>query len=136
MDCETLPNLFIINLLSNYIPTENIEVDTVYDKILCEYNILLKIPNMRIVLRITKRTKWFNIKKYIDNHHKRNTEKRNTECEICDGISLKFASCVECYNRLCVECYNNIIKSNNGIFKCPYCRYSYGLQFRPVGNTD
>lgn len=122
-----LPNLFIINLLSKYIPTENIEVDTVYDKILCEYNILLKIPNMGIVLRITKRTKWINMKKYIDN--KINTRGApSTDCEICyNGVqSLKFASCVDCYNRLCVECYYNIIKSNKGIFKCPYCRYSYG----------
>ena len=45
---DKLPNLFILNILSKYIPTENIEVDTVYDDFSAEYHILLKIPNMKM----------------------------------------------------------------------------------------
>ena len=118
---QSLPNLFILNILSKYIPTENIEVDTVYDDFSAEYHILLKIPNMKCQLTITKRTKWVNMKRYID---KLITRTICEDCEICYNTMSTTVSCNECYNIICVDCCYNTIKSNNGIlFKCPFCRY-------------
>jgi hypothetical protein len=73
---------------------------------------------------------WEQIKKYIDTTVL-NPETVN-ECSICaseTAIKIRKINCNKCRSAWCIECYINIFKTNQGLIKCPYCRYEYGQKF-------
>lgn len=70
---------------------------------------------------------WTEIKRHIIKKIKFSNEKNKSYlCSICAEQMKKRVSCARCSNGTCGNCYINIFKANNGIIKCPHCRYSYG----------
>ena len=49
-------------------------------------------------------------------------------CNICVEDIKHNIICNKCSNNICGFCYINIIKINNGLFKCPYCKFTYGKE--------
>lgn len=50
-------------------------------------------------------------------------------CKICDNedtIKIAQVHCTQCNICICVKCYIDIIKTNYGLYICPYCRFKFG----------
>lgn len=86
------------------------------------YIIKLNKPIILLTLLINK--KWNEIKKTID---KKLSIEISNDCSICLKDNIKYSTfCVQCNGEICINCYIEIFRLNQGIFICPYCRYTYG----------
>jgi hypothetical protein len=56
---------------------------------------------------------------------------KSEECSICCTQEIQKArvSCPKCPRDWCVNCYVIIFRTNKGIIKCPFCRWTYGNKF-------
>ena len=79
-------------------------------------------------MSILKDNTWEDIKRNIDN---KISNMKPLECSIClsEKIQKQKVSCAKCSFDLCVGCYINIFRTNKGLIKCPFCRYTYGNVF-------
>lgn len=76
------------------------------------------------IITISPSVKWNDLKKHID----KRLSNKETICSICECEIKRKIACTECYNIWCLECYINLFRSGQGIIKCPYCRYEYGIK--------
>ncbi len=116
-------NTIIHNIIS-YIPNEEIK----FRKHETTGNIELVLVKYKSVLTVLVENTWDEIKRNIDNIMNKAIFE---ECQICmttDNIQLLRCRCNKCASPWCYQCYINIFKSNKGIIKCPFCRYSYGRE--------
>ena len=80
---------------------------------------------------IMKNTKWEDIKFIIDKIVRNiYEEKESCQCNICmeNFIYNIKMSCEKCYESVCIDCFYEICKKGEGIFNCPFCRYSLGVK--------
>lgn len=76
-------------------------------------------------ISILENTEWKALKRGIELKIK---QEYNTLCSICYENINKNVSCSKCYNNWCGECYISLFISGEGIIKCPFCRYSFGIK--------
>jgi len=76
------------------------------------------------VFHFNENSSWRFIKKTFDDYFK--DPDYIPECPICFKNSNKTSACSECCIEMCSECLLDIIKSNKGILKCPFCRHESG----------
>ena len=54
------------------------------------------------------------------------TDETDGHCIVCFETEIKRVACPRCGNYFCGECYINIFRHNNGLIKCPHCRFTDG----------
>lgn len=117
--------LFIKELIGNYLPTDMVQ---------CEYH----TESMEVILvdrganiTVLRDSKWIDIKRRIDKIVNTKIEKI---CSICseNKTIVHRISCTKCSADWCIDCYINIFRTNKGIIKCPFCRYSYGHEMPEI----
>jgi len=54
--------------------------------------------------------------------------KKNPECPICYETNNPITSCSRCVGEYCTGCYINIIRKNDGLNICPFCRGTTGYR--------
>ena len=116
----------IFTLIKKTYPDESIDI--------CnrkEYENFTLLINDIILFTILPNTIWKDIKKRIDVRLHRVKNKIQDICDICEENKNR-VSCTRCYNYTCAECYIKIFTENEGIIKCPYCRYEYGHKLPPL----
>jgi len=107
----------LIHKIKEYIP--NVSIKLLKNE---EGELEIIFINQKAILTILKNNTWDEVKRNIDAKLK-----NIKECEVClTNINTKIVSCNKCSKYVCYECYINIIKSNKGISKCPYCRFEIG----------
>ena len=80
------------------------------------------------MMKILQENTWDEIKRNITAHL---TNDKSTICSICsteDAIKLRRIFCNKCASNWCIDCYINIFRTNKGLIKCPFCRFTYGRQ--------
>jgi hypothetical protein len=113
----------IIHKIIGYMPNEKIKFSR--RKIPFHSDtIVMHFVNRFHELSINENSDWKCIKKMLDEYL--NDPDLIPECPICFNKSLKNASCVKCNMDMCSECILDIIKTNKGICKCPFCRFESG----------
>jgi DNA-directed RNA polymerase subunit RPC12/RpoP len=85
-------------------------------------DIQITFTNQQSIMTLCHDSKWDEIKRYIDSIM---TIEKNNICSICstDNIILQRVKCRKCSSEMCMICFKNIIITNKGIIKCPYCRH-------------
>ena len=89
-----------------------------------------------MTIPLNNETKWKIVKRRLDSMFDSN---RVVECTICEdfegrgggGSSNKLVSCNKCGNHYCLYCYTDIMKVNQGVIICPFCRYEFGKKYSP-----
>ena len=111
----------ILHKIKDYIPNEKIQ----FKKHKITGQLELWFLDKNAIMTIPKEDTWDEIKRHID--AKMSIEKQ-IECSICSTKTIQFCrvSCNKCASDWCIDCYINIFRTNKGIIKCPFCRYSYG----------
>lgn len=75
-------------------------------------------------------TKWKVVKRRLDCMLSSDVTIDNIECAICEDFKEKpdnhFVSCNKCGNNYCLYCYTDIMRVNQGLIICPFCRYEFG----------
>jgi hypothetical protein len=68
---------------------------------------------------------WDEIRRHID---AKMSNAKSEDCSICltPEIQKVRVSCPKCANNWCMNCYVSIYRTNKGLMKCPFCRWTYG----------
>ncbi len=97
--------MIILDLVKKYISYDNIINDG--------DNVIVVFNNKRSIISITNDSNWINVKNYIDTCIKNDKKDHSIKCNKCvKGITI---------NR-----YIDIIRSNDGLYICPFCDYTFG----------
>jgi hypothetical protein len=114
----------IIHKIKEYLPNEKLQFKR------NEYtnNIEVFIIDKRATITVLEENTWDEIKRHID---VKISNEKPIECSIClsKDIIIRRATCTKCARDWCIDCYINIFRTNNGIIKCPFCRFTYGNIF-------
>jgi len=113
----------IIHKIKDYLPYEKIQ----FKKHEITGDLQIIFTNKKAIMTILESNTWDEIKRHID--AKMNNEQKN-ECSICstNEIQKKRVTCTKCASEWCVNCYVSIFRTNKGIIKCPFCRFTYGQE--------
>ena len=75
-------------------------------------------------------TKWKVVKRRLDTILSSDVTTENIECAICEDFNGKpdnnLVSCNKCGNNYCLYCYTDIMRANEGVIVCPFCRDEFG----------
>lgn len=75
-------------------------------------------------------TKWKVVKRRLDSMLSSDVTRDNIECAICEDFHGKpdnnLVSCNKCGNNYCLYCYTDIMRANQGLIVCPFCRDEFG----------
>jgi len=77
------------------------------------------------------KTKWKVVKRRLDTMF----DSEILECTICEDFhgkgrdGNKLVSCNNCGNHYCLYCYTDIMRMNQGLIVCPFCRDEFGNKF-------
>ena len=111
----------LILLLQTYKPDIYFKFEIDDDDVIVECN--------NKTITIDNDTKWISLKKGIDKLL--SFDEEYFICKICDEPLMKFKNnkgvmCNRCYETTCLKCMIEIFMENEGINRCPFCRYSTG----------
>lgn len=114
----------LIHKINNYLPNEKIQFKK--HKITGDLQIIF--TTKKAIMTILDCNTWDEIKRHIDI---KMSNERNDECSICSTMEIqkRRITCTKCASEWCINCYISIFKTNNGIIKCPFCRFSYGEEY-------
>lgn len=114
----------IIHKIKEYLPNEKIQ----FRKHECTNDLQIIFTDKKAIMTILEENTWDEIKRHID---AKLSNKKSNECSICytNVIIKRRVSCTKCASDWCIDCYINIFRTNKGIIKCPFCRFTYGNQF-------
>ena len=120
-DDNNIENIFpIIKKIKEYVPNEQMQ----FRKHEYTENLEILFIDKKAIMTVLQNNTWDEIKRHIDT--KINDNKTN-ECFICSAQEIqKRVSCPKCAFYWCIDCYINIFRTNKGIIKCPFCRFTYG----------
>jgi hypothetical protein len=113
------------NIIKNIIKSKykNINFEFIRNK----YTDLIEvIIENKSIITLLPNNNWKEIEKHINT--KINETYKQHKCNICFNNIKSNVSCNKCSNNWCAECYINLFRSGNGIIKCPYCRFSFGIE--------
>ena len=115
----------LISKIKDYLPNEKIQ----FKKHEITGNLQVIFTDKKAIMTILECNTWDEIKRHID--AKMCSSKRETECSICatNEIQKRRVSCPKCASYWCLNCYISIFRTNKGVIKCPFCRYTYGQKF-------
>ena len=114
----------LLHKIKEYIPSEKIR----FQNNNFTGNTEIVFTERKAILSILKENTWEDIKRNIDN---KISNIKPVECSIClsKKIQKRKVCCPKCSFDTCASCYINIFRTNKGIIKCPFCRYTYGNEF-------
>ena len=114
----------LLHKIKEYIPSEKIR----FQNNNFTGNTEIVFTERKAILSILKENTWENIKRNIDN---KMSNIKPVECSIClsKKVQKRKVSCPKCSFDTCAGCYINIFRTNKGIIKCPFCRYTHGNEF-------
>lgn len=102
------------NLKVRFDKNQNGDVSIIFDN----YHAVLILGNDRT---------WAEIDRFI-----KNLGNKSAECPICcERFGATALNCTNCNVSVCLKCYVEILRSNNGISKCAFCRYTEGQELPP-----
>lgn len=87
-----------------------------------------------MTIPLNNKTKWKVVKRRLDTMFN-NKNGEVLECTICEDFdgrgngNNKLVSCNKCGNHYCLYCYTDIMRMNQGMIVCPFCRDEYGDKF-------
>jgi len=116
--CKTLKTIF-----ERKYKQEKVELNNVYG------NTELVVNN-KICISINKDSNW----KEINLIYKKKKETTKHSCNVClhdneiEEYQKATVNCTKCSQYVCIECYADIIEHEEGIFKCPTCRFEVGMK--------
>ena len=113
----------LVHKIKDYLPNEKIQ----FKKHEITGDLQIIFTNKKAIMTILESNTWDEIKRHID--AKMSNEQKN-ECSICstNEIQKKRVTCTKCASEWCVNCYVSIFRTNKGIIKCPFCRFTYGQE--------
>ncbi len=92
------------------------------------FNIILM--DRRAAISICAGDTWKQIKHFIDKPRPKFT---HATCSIClDEENRCLVSCHKCHADACLKCNIKILKDNEGIIICPFCRNEVGIKQSPM----
>jgi len=114
----------LVHRIRDYLPNEKIQ----FKKHEITGDLEIIFTNKKAMMTILDSNTWDEIKRHID---VKMSNERSNECSICstNEIQKRRVTCTKCANEWCVNCYIRIFRTNKGITKCPFCRYSIGEEF-------
>jgi hypothetical protein len=82
----------------------------------------------KAIITILECNIWDEIKRHI---YAKMRSERQDECFICSNEIIQKCriSCPKCASYWCLDCYISIFRTNKGVIKCPFCRFTYGQKF-------
>jgi len=99
-----------------------------------ERGLIVEIPTIGTKFTVLSNKVWKDVQKYIDNIITTICNRdQQTECPICFEMksNIHFTGCSECYHRHCYDCMDNIIRANQGLCVCPFCKHTIGHEMPP-----
>ena len=114
----------LIHKIKDYLPNEKIQ----FKKHEITGDLQIIFTNKKAIMTILECNTWDEIKRHID---AKMSNEKNDECSICSTkeIQKRRVTCTKCASDWCVNCYVSIFRTNKGIIKCPFCRFTYGQEF-------
>lgn len=117
----------LIHKIKDYIPNEKIQ----FNKNELTGDLEIIFVNKKALMTILECNTWEEIKRHID---AKMSNGKNEQCFICfskfsNETQKLRVSCAKCANDYCVDCYISIFRTNKGMIKCPFCRYTFGVEF-------
>ena len=103
--------------------------DAIFSRHCMDGDLVVEIPVLRVKFSVLSNKVWTEVKKYVDTIIENICNKdKLTECPICCEMksNIKFTGCSECYHRHCYECMGNVIRANQGLSVCPFCKHTIG----------
>ena len=114
--------LLLLKLCNKTYPAIDITMAWSKEKLLFQLYVM-RTEDIALVIPINEFMNWKNVNSYI----LRNVVNQDTTCQICqEDCKYNDIGCSKCLNTLCKACYVSILKTNSGIYKCPFCRFEYG----------
>ena len=110
----------MVHNIIQYLPNQKIKLSN--QELTGEIKVIFTQKNCCITIK--KDNTWDEVKRNIDNIFK--ILEKTFECTICFIESNRITSCNKCSSSWCIKCYINIFRANQGIIKCPFCRYEIG----------
>jgi hypothetical protein len=111
----------LIHKITKYLPNERIQFrrhETTKD-------LQIYFKNRKILTTIED-SSWDEIKRQLDYV----VQEKSDTCSICsETIQTRRTHCTKCACDWCLDCYIQIFRTNQGIIKCPFCRFTYGQTF-------
>jgi hypothetical protein len=111
--------------IKDYIPNEKI----MFNKHKHTNDLQIIFTDKKSMMTVLKENTWDEIKRHIDS---KLCNKLSNECSICftsEQLLKRRVSCPKCAMDWCIDCYIQIFRKNEGVIKCPFCRYTYGHKF-------
>lgn len=120
---------YLMKIIIDYLPKETVfqfrkPFTTIYSDII----ICIDFPLKKSGCSIINNNTWDEIKKNLDLKSK-GISTLNNECSLCFEKTICLVSCNKCANVNCSKCYLDIIRTNRGLHKCPFCRHEFGRRF-------
>ena len=114
----------LLHKIKNYLPNEKIQ----FNKNKNTGDLQILFTNKKAIMTILETNTWDEIKRHID---VKMSNEKSKKCSICstNEIQKNRVTCTKCSSEWCVDCYINIFRVNKGIIKCPFCRFSCGIEF-------
>lgn len=112
---------YLIQLILNYIPKKTIAKF----KPSLSGLLFVEFPDLFSELTILENNTWDEIKRNID-QKLTFFGKTNETCPLCMEECVCLVTCNKCTHFTCDTCYIDIIRTNKGIHKCPFCRNEIG----------
>ena len=114
----------LIHKINDYLPNEKIQFKK--DEITGDLQIIF--TNKKAIMTILESNTWDEIKRHID---AKMSNEKNDECSICSTNKIQKGrlTCGKCASDWCINCYISIFRTNKGLIKCPFCRFTYGEVF-------
>jgi len=114
----------LIHRIRDYLPNEKIQFNI--HEITGDLEIIF--TDKKAMMTVLDSNTWDEIKRHID---VKLSNEKSDECSICSTNELKKrrVTCTKCANEWCVNCYIRIFRANKGIIKCPFCRFSFGVEY-------
>ena len=108
----------LIHKIKDYLPNEPIQFKR--HKMTGDLQILFTNKN---TLTSVQNCTWDEIKRQIDFI----LHEKSDDCSICcEPIKTRRTHCTKCARDWCINCYINIFRTNKGLIKCPFGRFTYG----------
>ena len=95
----------------------------------------IELPTVRARFTVLPNKVWKDTQKHIDTVIEQVRSKdKLAECAICSETQphLKLTGCAACYQKHCYKCLVNIIRANQGLCVCPFCKHTVGFEMPPM----
>ena len=124
-----------IKLLKKYLKQHqhvlgNIQISVDMD--MGNINVKCSTKSGEVAFTVLEGKPWASTKKYMDSVMQDMPNMHEPkECTICCNMTIHFCRCAQCCHNSCIRCTVGILKHNQGVIVCPYCKFKVGRKLLP-----